>query len=177
MAKNEMSLIGDVTIATLPELKLEFLADPAEAHVIDEYGQAPFIIRSAKIFCAGKEIVDPAEQEIAFKLMQSGNWPDTDEAIVEDGKLLGIVITARPRTTHEGQQFESIGSLSSLVTSAYGEMTVKDSRPIALDVGADPAAFALHIPEDYKSDTLPLWRIVCEPNPDFKLDGNDTEGS
>ncbi|KAF1035058.1 MAG: hypothetical protein GAK33_04966 [Burkholderia lata] len=176
VARNEMSSIGDVTIATLPELKLELLADPAEAHAVDEHGQAPFIIRSAKIFCAGNEIVDRAEQGIAFKLMQSGKWPDTSEFIVEDGKLLGIVITARPETAHEGQQFESIGSLSFLVTSAYGEMTVKDSRPIALDVAADPAAFALYIPEGYKSDTLPLWRIVCKPNPDVKFGGDNAEG-
>ncbi|GAB5101391.1 hypothetical protein YK56LOC_71080 [Caballeronia sp. HLA56] len=53
----------------------------------------------------------------------------------------GIVITALPETTHEGQ-FEEIGSLSSLVTAAYGEMTVNDKRPIALDIAADPAPLA-----------------------------------
>jgi hypothetical protein len=176
MARNEMSSIGDVMIATLPELKIELLADPAEAHAVDKRGRAQFIIRSAKLFCAGKEIVDRAEQAIAFRLMRSGKWPDTSEAIVEDGKLLGIVITARPETSHEGQHFEGIGNLSSLVTSAYGEMTVKDRRPIALDVAADPAAFALYIPEDYKSDTLPLWRFVLQPNPDFQVGGDDAEG-
>ncbi|MDR5798058.1 hypothetical protein QCE49_32170 [Caballeronia sp. LZ008] len=173
MARNEMSSIGDVVIATLPELKIELLADPAEAHAVDKRGRARFIIRSAKLFCAGKEIVDSAEQEIAFRLMRSGKWPDTSEAIVEDGKLLGVIITARPETTHEGQHFEIIGHLSSLVTSAYAEMTVKDRRPIALDVAADPAAFALCIPEDYQSEALPLWRLVQQPNPDFQVDGDD----
>lgn len=173
MVRNEMSTIGDVTIATLPELKIELLADPTEAHAVDGRGAARFIIRSAKLFCAGKEIVDRAEQAIAFRLMRSGRWPDTSEAIVEDGKLLGIVITARPETLHEGQHFETIGNLSSLVSSAYSEMTVKDRRPIALDVATDPAAFALYIPENYKSDTLPLWRFVLQPNSDYRVGGDE----
>ncbi|EKS9844487.1 hypothetical protein QDD82_005339 [Burkholderia cepacia] len=176
MARNEMASIGDVTIATLPELKLELLADPAEADAVDKHGQAQFIIRSAKLFCAGKEVVDQAEQGIALRLMRSGRWPDTSEAIVEDGKLLGIIITARPETSPEGQDFAAIGDLSSLVTSAYGEMTIKDRRPVALDVAADPATFALHIPEHYNSDTLPLWRFVLQPNPDFDVRGDDAEG-
>ncbi|WP_250438778.1 hypothetical protein [Caballeronia sp. AZ1_KS37] len=167
VARDEMGSIGDVVIATLPELRIELRADPAEADAINDRGQAQFIIRSAKMFCCDKEIVDPTEQRIAFRLMRSGTWSDTSDAIVEDGKLLGVVITARPVTTHGEQHFEVIGRLSSLVASAYAEMTVEGQLPIALDVAADPAAFALYISEDYKSDTLPLWRFVMQPNPDF----------
>ncbi|MGP8437840.1 hypothetical protein ACT2FY_39115 [Paraburkholderia fungorum] len=174
MARNEMSSIGDVVIATLPDLKIELLADPAEANAVDKFGRAQFIIRSTKVYCAGREIVDRTEQAIVFKLMRSGKWPDTSRAIVENGRLVGVVITARPETLHDGQDFEGIGNLSSLVTSAYGEMTVKDKRPIALDVAADPTAFALYIPEDYESETLPLWRFVVLPNHDFPVISDDT---
>jgi hypothetical protein len=168
VARNEMASIGEVSIATLPKLRIEFRADPAEADTINERGQARFTIRSAKIFCSDKEIVDPAEQSIAFRLMRSGNWPDTSEADIQDGKLLGVIITSRPETPPEDQPFAIVGSLSSLVTSAYAELTVEGQRLTAIDVAADPTAFALHIPEDYKSDALPLWRFVMQPNPDFR---------
>ncbi|MBB5409954.1 hypothetical protein HDG34_003907 [Paraburkholderia sp. HC6.4b] len=168
MAKNEMSAIGDVSLATLPELRLELLANPTEAKEIDDDGQAQIIFRSSRLFCRGMEIIEPAEKEIAFRLMRYGDWPDTSEAIVENGKLLGMVITATPRETHEGQDLEVIGNLSSMVSAAFAEMTVADRRPVALDVAVDPSAFALYIPEGFKSDVFPLLRIVQKPNFEYE---------
>ena len=60
-----------------------------------------------------------------------------------------------------------IGCLSQTVSSAYRELTVDDSGVIALDIRHDPDVFMLRIPDGFKSDTLPLWQFILQPNPEF----------
>lgn len=168
MAKSEMHILGDCTLATLPDLRLELMADPGEAQLIDGDGSACITFRSSKIFCAGNEVRDSFEQHVAFQLMRLGQWGDESEAIVEHGKLLGVVITARPRESHDGQPFSVIGRFSSLVSAAYSELTVVDHQPIALDAPVNPEALSLKLPRDYKGVDLPIWRFIMEPNWEFK---------
>lgn len=169
LAKNEMHILGDCTLATLPELKLELMADPAEAQPIDGDGFANITFRTSKIFCAGKEVTDPFEQQIAFQLMRLGEWPDESDAVIDQGKLLGVVVTARPESNPpDGQPCSTIGQLSSLVSAAYSEFTVFERQPVALDAPVNPEALSLRLPRDYKGIDLPIWRFITKPNWQFK---------
>lgn len=167
IAKSEMIELGDCTLATLPDLRLELTTGPDEAAPIGADGNARFTIRKARILCAGNELTSPLEQKIAFHLMRYGDWGEDDEPIIVDGKLEGITYISRPDEPTEGQPFSMLGQFSSMVSTAYSEFTVVDRVPVALDAPVDPDAFSLAIPSDYRSATLPLWRFQVLPNWDF----------
>jgi len=171
-AKNEMATLGDLMIATLPELTLELMANPGDAEPIDADGTARITFQTSRLFCAGNELTTPLEQKIAFHFMRYGRWPDRSEAIVQNGKLLGISILAQPEEESPDQPFSVVGQFSSMASAAYSEYTVSDRQLIALDAPIDPDAFSLNIPEDYDSETLPLWRFSMQPNWNFG-EGND----
>lgn len=168
LANNEMSTLGDIMIATLPRLRLEMMADVDEANEIDAEGKAIIIFRSGKIFCEETELHNEIDQRIAFYLMRFGRWKQKSWPVVRDNKLFGIVFTSSTDDTFEGQPFAGIGDLSSMIASAYSEYTVAEGKPFALDVAQDPEDFGLTIPHDFRSQQLPLWRFVLQPNPDFQ---------
>ena len=70
MAKSEMSILGDCMVGTSPDLELLLLADENEANEIDADGQAIFTAREINIYCAGNEVLDSKEKEIAFYFMR-----------------------------------------------------------------------------------------------------------
>lgn len=168
MAKSEMSLIGDQTIGTSPDLEFHVLADEEEANKINDDGQALFTTRKIKIYCAGNEVEDPVEKEIAFYLMRFGDWVEKEsEAIIDKDKLLGMKFIHTPESQTE-ENFSIIGRLSTMVTNMFKEHTVKDGKVVAVNSPLDPEQFKVFIPEDYKGQQLPLWRFILQPNPDFK---------
>lgn len=169
IARSEMATLGDAMVATLPELRFELLGRIGELNALDADGSANITFRETKFFCAGKEITDEADKEIAFYLMRFGEWPDDGmEAILQEGKLLGVRITSRPDSVPEGQQMAVIGNVSSMISAAYAEHTVYDRRPIRLDAKCDPDFFELQIPIDHASDALPLLRLIVQPNWEFR---------
>lgn len=168
LAKSEMAEIGDVTIATLPELRMELHADKDEAEVIGANGRTVSITRAVKMFCAGKELQDDVDKSIAFSLVRFGDWQESEAlAVVEDDKLVAVKLVSRPASMPSGQQFAMIGALSSMISAAYTEQTVDGRKPIALDAKSDPEVFSVGIPSDYHSVALPLWRFEMKPNWDF----------
>lgn len=72
------------------------------------------------------------------------------------------------------KDFAIVGELSSMVSTAYNEMTIYENRVVALDVKADPLIFKVDIPENYKGEHLPLWQLILQPN-DKCLDYNPDE--
>lgn len=168
MAKSEMSLIGDQMIGTSPDLELHLLGDEDEANKIDKNGQALFTTRQIKIFCAGNEVHDSVEKEIAFYLIRFGEWIEKDtEAIIANEKLLGMKFIYSPESKTE-ENFSLIGRLSTMVTNMFKEHTVKDGKVIAVSSQLEPEKFKVFIPEDYKGQDLPLWRFILQANPEFK---------
>lgn len=168
MACSEMALLGDCMVGTSPDLELHLLANPEEATEIDNSGQALFITREVKIYCAGNEVTDEEEKKIAFYLIQFGTWIEKEtEAIVTDNKLFGMKFVYSPESKEE-PNFATIGHLSTMVTNGFRNHTVKNGDVVALKLGLDPSAFKVLIPQDYKGQNLPLWRFVIQSNPDFK---------
>jgi hypothetical protein len=168
MAKSEMVTLGDVLLATFPEIRLEMMGSAEEANEIDSEGQAVLVFRSGRIFCGGAELVEELDQRIAFYLMRFGRWTQTSHPVVEKNKLLGIVFTSRTDDVCEGQPFAIVGAMSSMISEAYSEYTVAEGKLVAVDVAIDPEDFILSIPHDFKSEHLPLWRFQIHPNADFK---------
>ncbi|WP_309045339.1 hypothetical protein [Marinobacter sediminicola] len=169
MAQNEMSLLGDRTIATEPNLSLELLADPTHGAAVNEKGEANFIIGNVKIYSSDREITEDLEKSIAFYLMRFGDWNEGDaEAIYENGDFKGVRFTSTPDFPPEEQVFTMIGELSSMVSCSYGEQTIYEKSVVALDTNLEPSVFSVEIPDGYKGKDLPLWQFVMQPNPDFK---------
>lgn len=169
IAKNEMSLLGDRTIGTEPDLAIELLADRTKEAKFNEDGEANFIIGDVKIYSANREIKDDLEKSIAFYLMRFGNWNESDsEGIFDGDEFLGVKFTYSPHAPPEDQIFSIIGDLSSMISSSYREQTVYEKSVIALDTNLEPSVFAVNIPDKYKGNNLPLWQFIMQSNPDFK---------
>lgn len=175
MARNEMSIIGDRMIGTKPPLSVVFVANPEKEAFITEDDQAKFIISDIKFYCAGEEITNDTEKNIAFYLVQFGKWAESEgEAIFDGDRLAGVKLDYQPEHEEEmenarQQGFGIIDHLSSMVSTAYKQHTVYEQRVIALDTAADPEVFSVEIPEGYKGDKLPLWQIELRPNTDFSI--------
>lgn len=168
MAVNEMATLGDRTIATLPRLSVEFRTTPELAMKPDANSEVVFTIKSIRFECGHTEVLGDDAREIAFYLMRYGRWPCGEQIPLFDGdKVIALQFVFEPEEVHPEQGFETIGWLSQMVSSAYRELTVDESGVIALDVRHDPEMFTLHIPQGFKSETLPLWQFVLQPNPKF----------
>lgn len=171
MARNEMAVLGDRMICTLPPLNMTFEGDTEdERSKVDADGQALFTIKQINMTCDGNLIDNDIEQRIAFYLMRYGSW-DSDgvPAEVVDGKLKSFQFSFSPELDDvpDDQPFHSLGTLSSMVSSAFQELTVEDNGVVSMDVRYDPVFFNLQIPENYKGSSLPLWQLVLQPNMDF----------
>ena len=182
MARNEMALLGDRTISTLPPLELEFKGDDRDGGaLIGDEGTVVATIRAVEMRCAKQLITDPLEQRIAFYLMRFGRWVTDVPAKVVSGRLVSWSFRCLPEEGDEfenAQEFRSVGTLSSMVSNAFREFTVNDDAAIiALDVNHDPDIFNLRIPEGYKGEALPLWQFVLQPNFDFKVVENRIENA
>lgn len=173
IARNEFFLLGDRMIATLPPLTIEFSGDPQDERAnVQPNGTAVFTIRQVQMSCAGTVIKNPEEQRIAFYLMRYGGWMETEvPATIVDGRLFSLAFVSAPDDDGPNDQpFRMLGDLSSMVSTAYRELTVGDGGVISLDVKYDPAFFDLKIPDGYKGNDLPLWQFALQPNPEFKLE-------
>ena len=56
--QNEMALLGDVMIGTVPSLTLKLYSDPAKPRSIDAEGRAQFTVQRAELFCGDDVILD-----------------------------------------------------------------------------------------------------------------------
>lgn len=117
------------------------------------------------MYCAGKEITNDRERDIAFYLMRYGKWGETETpAEIVNGRLVSVAFVSRPEHPSDDQEFQIVGDFSSMVSTAFGELTADDAGLFALDVRQDPQAFGALIPTDYKGEALPLWQFAIEPN-------------
>lgn len=175
MIRNEMALLGDRKIATLHDLHIEFLGDPAECSVQDTNDEVQFTIRDIRITCGGKEVTDDPGKTIAFYLMRYGDWVEQENtALLQDGNVVGMRFVYAPLKPVEEQSPQIAGTLSSMVSNAYKELTVRSGAVVALDVRHDPDVFSLGISEGYKG-SLPIWQFIQQPNYELRTRGRDRE--
>ena len=124
------------------------------------------------MYCAGNEIHEEEEKNIALYLIQFGTWIEKEsEAIVDDGKLLGMKLVYSPESQEE-PNFAIVGNLSTMISNGFREHTVQNGDVVALKLGLNPSVFKVLIPHDYKGQQLPLWRFVIESSPEFGTNSN-----
>ncbi|MFV1577481.1 hypothetical protein VWZ87_12385 [Phaeobacter sp. JH20_37] len=170
MARSEMSAFGDRKIATLPLLRFEMLCDQeGDESRISNDETAAITIKEVKMHCGDQLLENSIEARIAFYLMRYGDWETTqDPVVITDGRISKVSFSSSPREATTDQGFEIVGSLSSMVSNAFRELTVDDGSDIvSLDVKYDPEFFELAIPENYKGEGLPIWQFIIQPNPEF----------
>lgn len=161
---NELSALGDLTIGTRSPLKLRLTMDPARTGLIGDDGLVTAVIGQTAIYAAGTELSDPTEREIAWILMQHGEWACGDEVpVVEGNHLVAIDFTWEPPES-ANQGFEMIGTLSRMFSRYYAGMTVRDGEVVQLQAPLRPGWFEALIRPDYKSKALPLWRFELQPS-------------
>ena len=167
LARSEMAILGDRTIATTPDLEFIMEAGEGAAHKVDN-GKALFVAKSIRMYCAGTEIIDANEKQLAFQLMRFGEWDEVEnEVVIDDENVTAIRFRFSPRTPSENQAFQMIGALSSMVTNGFKEFTVAEQGLVAINAAVEPAEFQMLIPKNYKSDRLPLWQFEMRPNYEF----------
>lgn len=179
LANNTMGMLGDLMIGTKPDLVFELIADKNKDASIDDNNQAQFIIGDVKIYCDGNEVDDSYEKNMAFYFMRFGDWDCGDaEAILEgSGELHSVRYTFRPKDPDNTKLngFDFIGNLSSMITTAFNELTVNERRVTSIDTMLEPHALSITIPEGYKGKNLPLWLISQQPNAEFNTLENTGE--
>ena len=162
LARNDMALLGDRTIATLPDLRIEFWGDPKECSAPRPRRHGGhFTIRRIRVFCQDQEITDEPGKNIAFYLMRFGRWEEKeDAAVIDEGQDSGAcAFIFGPREPSEDQESQIVGTLST-----NGESRLPRNGPcviamwFSIDVKHDPDVFSLRIPEGYKG-SLPLWQV------------------
>lgn len=170
--QNQMAILGDITIGTIPPLVFRLLTDPGKSRRINANDEVAFTIGRVELACAGERITEKKEQNIAFYLMLFGDWPTNEpKALIEDGELLGIEYVAEPIENNPGQGFEIVGTMSGMISRHYNELTAPSGQIERLAPTVEPGMLGISIPADYKGSQLPLWRFIQKPTK------SDDEGS
>ena len=167
MKRNQMSILGDITIATLPNIAMRVYADPHMPRHVDKERHIDFTISNIELSCAGQVLSEEIEQHIAFMLIMLGVWEISGPtAKICDENLEYIEFVSAPKDRTTGQAFEIIGQLSGMISSQYKWITAPDGKVARLSPDIETGMLGFQIPEDYKSKSLPLWRFEIQPNYD-----------
>ncbi len=169
-ARSEMIALGDRMIGTTPNLSIELVASKDKGSFLAEDGDANFTVGDVRIFCADNEIHDSKDKSIAFYLIRFGRWmAGNPEANMNGDRVISIRYDFCPCGEWDKEAgFAIVGEFSSMVSSAYHELTVYEQKVVALDAKVDPELFSVDIEDGYSGKNLPLWQFAIQPNPDFK---------
>jgi hypothetical protein len=125
-----------------------------------------------EILAAGVSLTDNQEIDIAWFLMLFGDWPAEDpQMLMKDGAPRAIEMGVNPPPEEleaiERQGFGIIGTLSSMYSAMYNELTLLgDGEVRELRHEPDPGELAALIPDDYwdrEDRALPLWKLRAAP--------------
>jgi hypothetical protein len=113
---------------------------------------ANFTIARADLFCGDHLIDDPKEQEIAWMLLNHGDWPVSESpAEIRDGKLISVTFIAAPQErANPNQNFEIIDTLSTIVSRQYNEIPAPTGPIERLSTTRDPTSLEALIPQATK---------------------------
>lgn len=163
---SQLGRVGDRLIGTTPPLTLRLIADKTKERSIAPDGEVTYTIAAAKMLCDGDEIIDPVERNLAFTFMQYGDWETSDPIAIldSDGLPEAVEFEWTPRELNNpGENFETIGTLSSMFSRYYAERTIGADGITQTEADLVPNWFRPLLDTSYKSDALPLWRFAVQP--------------
>lgn len=168
MTGNELALLGDVTLATVPPLELVIDVDQVgrRRQLKDRAGyRATFRTNELTFFAGGRRVERADERRLAFYLTLNGTWPEREAHEEVDGRLRRLRFVHEPEEWSREQGFAFLGPYSQILARSYWLRTSEDGEITKLRTMLDPTSAGLIVPEDYKSDALRLWRFVLQPQP------------
>lgn len=160
---NELAAIGDQSLGLRAPLVLRLTMDPARTSDIDDDGWVLVTIGQAQLFCDGKELLHPHDQQIAWTVMNYSDWETPDaRAITKENRLLAIEFESNPpELSYQG--FEMAGSLSRMFARYFAQQTISDGEIIDINAPVQAEWFgALRSSEGL--GRMPLWRFLMQPN-------------
>ena len=117
---NCMALLGDVSVATVPPLRMRIVADPDKPRQLDDLGLAEFTIGRVDLFCNGELIEDPAGSTLAFYMFMFGKWDAPKSDVELDGRdLVAVNWTVEPIECVEDQELQIVGTASSMYARMF----------------------------------------------------------
>ncbi|TWX65949.1 hypothetical protein ESZ36_16735 [Colwellia demingiae] len=166
MMQNEFITLGDQWISTTPPIEIYIISDPSKPATYDEdSGETNFIIKNVLCYCAGNLVETDKEKELLNLFAMYGKWTETEALpVVSQNRLISIKYKFEPEEEYSENGFDSIGQLTSMISSAYKMATEDNGSVVAIETVREAKSFSIVIPEDYSSKLLPLWRFRLQPN-------------
>ena len=162
MMHNRMADLGDVQIATRPPLRLRLTADIQKVRSIDASGQVEFTISAADLFSGDQPINNPLDKRIAMFLMFYGDWCLEGPLADASGNQLNAIEFHMIPEHPSGQEFDMIGSLSSMFSNRCRMATHGKGQVEQVKIDYTPGFLGRLIPRGYSGTDLPLWKFVQE---------------
>lgn len=169
IARSQMATLGDMRLACKVPLKVEMKCDSkllSEGEGEDVY---EFIPRAIDIYCDGVLIECDVEKEIAFQIILavSATWDETMETAAVDSDSSVLHFKFLPPEINDEQDWEGVGSLSTIISQKFDNRTVTDGEVESLAPGCDFSYFEFFIPDDYQGKYFPLLRLIIQPNEEY----------
>jgi len=160
---NEMSLLGDQSIATVSPLVLRLKPDSQKPVAVDDTHLA-FNIGAVELYCGGTLVEEASEKNLALYLMLFGRWPASNpQPRIRDDILEAVDIVATPETPTPNQPFEFVGDLSGMISRHYNFLTTSETGIERLEPTQEPGALGVGMPST--CDYLKLWRFTIRRTP------------
>lgn len=170
LARSEMAILGDMMVATTPDIEVVLESDADSERGISDDGKVRFRLGRLRFYCNGEELSDPVERKLAFYFVRYSKWIEKDsKAVVEGNDLVALSFTygPDPDVASDGQPMQMLGSISSMISRAFAELTTEEGRVTAITATNEFNELGVVIPEEYKGKGLPLWRFTAIPNRDL----------
>ena len=162
---NEMSILGDMMVGTIPPLSIRLMTDPDKPRAVDKDGEVEFTIGDVSILCNGSHLTDSKEKKIAIFLIQFGGWPVSDpQPVIDDEELIYLEMTCEP-PEYADQPFQTVGWMSSMISRQYDSLTTVAGNVEKISPDVKPGNLGVSIPQTHESKNLPLWRFYQQLAP------------
>jgi hypothetical protein len=178
VCENEMSIVGDRHLFTVPPLTMTVYSDPDRLATLSSSNESQrqlgrFTIGAVEYTAGGRLLKNPEEERIAFALMHFGQWNVESDVDIEAGRPRALRYTFGPSERPEGspsleeQPFELVGSLSSIYSTMFNFATLTDDGRVA-KLGHEPTPGGIGglVPSNYferDAHDLQLWGFELQP--------------
>jgi hypothetical protein len=172
--RSEMRLLGDALLGTKYPLTVRF---GVTSELKDRQGsESQYLLRidSVDVSVAGKPINNERDHRIAYGLMVSGGWEETERVEMDGDRVIAIEFSYAPREVDNPDLgFHPVASLSSLASTEFNDLTVDSDAVERLRPQALPSPPYPRVGEKYNGVDLPLWVMILQPDESLLKQPND----
>ena len=160
---SELASLGDESLGMRAPLLLRLTMDHERTSPVAPDGSVYLTVGKAQIFSDGFELSDRSDQQIAWTVMQYGDW-ETGEprAVIEGDRLIALEFECAPPQLSD-QGFETVGFLSRMFARFYAEQTMKNGEVVRIAAPVQPEWFGA-LRQKGGDGRMPLWRFIVKPN-------------